>query len=71
MLRSLSEQFARRAREFSDAVAKLGQHRRNCPELALLVEDIKQKLRLCEQCEKTLERYLKDDEVAQDKRLFG
>jgi hypothetical protein len=41
VLKSLSEQYARRAREFSDTVALLGHHNSVGPEVLKLFEKIK------------------------------
>ena len=47
MLKSLSEQYARRARELSDSVALLGRHDHISPELLGLLDRIKRLRELC------------------------
>ena len=58
MLKSLSEQYARRAREFSDAVALLGRHDSVGPEFMRLFKKIKRQRELCDDAEDKLERYV-------------
>lgn len=58
MLKSLSEQYARRAREFADAVALLGRHDSVGPEVLKLFEKIQRQRELCSDAEKKLERYI-------------
>lgn len=61
MLRSLSEQYAGRAREFSDSVALLGRHSSVGPEMLKLFEKIKRQRQLCGDAEEKLERYLQQE----------
>ena len=58
MLKSLSEQYARRAREFSDSVAFLGRHNSVGPEVLKHFRKIKRHRGLCRDAEENLERYL-------------
>jgi hypothetical protein len=58
MLKSISEQYARRAREFADLVALLGRHNSVGPEVLKLCEKIKRQHQLCGYAEKKLERYI-------------
>jgi len=58
MLKSLSEQYARRAREFSDAVALLGRHESVGPDVLKLFKKIKRQHQLCGDAEGKLERYI-------------
>jgi hypothetical protein len=58
MLREHSELYARRAREFSDAVARLGQYRLMGPELEKLLQEIEGLQRLCNEAAKKLSRYI-------------
>jgi hypothetical protein len=61
MMRSLSEQYARRAREFSDTVALLGHHDHIGPEVLKLFKEIKRQRALCGDAEEKLERYLRQE----------
>jgi len=61
MLKSLSEQYARRAREFSDTVALLGRHNHVGPEVLQLFRQIKRQRALCGDVESKLERYLQQE----------
>jgi hypothetical protein len=61
MLQSLSELYARRAREFSDTVASLGRYHQIEPGLLDLFAEIRRKRHLCVDAEEKLARYL--DEV--------
>ena len=63
MLKSLSEQYARRAREFSDSVALLGRHNSVGPEVLKLIKEIKRQRSLCGDAEKKLQRYLQQEIV--------
>ena len=58
MLKSLSEKYARRAREFSDTVALLGKHDEVTPELLNLLTEIRRRRALCADAEEKIERYL-------------
>ena len=58
MLKSLSEQYARRAREFADAVALLGRHNSVGPEVLKLFKKIQRQRALCSDAEEKLERYI-------------
>lgn len=61
LLKSLSEQYARRAREFSDSVALLGRHDSFGRELLRLFKKIKRQHELCSNAEAKLERYIHQD----------
>jgi hypothetical protein len=61
MLRSLSEQYALRAREFSDKVALLGQYDHIGREVLKLFKEIKRQRELCSDAEEKLERYLQQE----------
>jgi hypothetical protein len=61
VLKSLSEQYACRAREFSDAVALLGHHHNLGPEVHRLLKEIKRQRALCGDAEEKLERYLQQE----------
>jgi len=61
MLKSLSEQYARRAREFSDAVALLGRHDSVGPDVLKLFKKIKRQRQLCGYAEEKLERYIQQE----------
>ena len=58
MWRELVEVYAVRAREFSDAVARLGQHEDSGPEFEELMGEIKRRHALCMAATDELERYL-------------
>ena len=58
MLKLLSEQYASRAREFSDSVALLGRHNSVGPQFLKLLKKIKRQRELCGDAEKELERYI-------------
>jgi hypothetical protein len=61
VLKSLSEQYARRAREFSDSVALLGRHNSVGPEVLKLFKKIKRQRELCGDAEEKLERYIQQE----------
>jgi hypothetical protein len=63
-MKSLSEQYACRAREFSDTVARLAPHERVSGEVLGLFREIRRRHALCCDAEQKLERYIqqKDDE---------
>ena len=61
MLKSLSEQYARRAREFADAVALLGRHNSVGPEVLKLCKKIKRQRELCGDAERQLERFIQQE----------
>jgi hypothetical protein len=61
MMRSLSEQYALRAREFSDKVALLGQYDHIGWEVLKLFKEIKRQRALCSDAEEKLERYLQQE----------
>ena len=61
MLKSLSEQYARQAREFADSVALLGRHTSAGPEILKLCKKIKRQRELCGDAEKKLERYIRQE----------
>jgi len=58
MLRELSELYARRAREYSDAVALLGQHQQIGPEFLGLIQEIARLRHLCSEAADELDRYV-------------
>jgi hypothetical protein len=58
-LKSLSEQYARRAREFSDSVALLGRHNSVGPEVLKLFKKIKRQREMCGDAEEKLGRHIK------------
>lgn len=58
LLKSLSEKYARRAREFSDSVALLGRHNSVGPEVLKLFKKIKRQRELCGDAEEELGRYI-------------
>jgi len=70
LLKSLSEQYARRAREFADAVALLGRHNSVGPEVLKLCKKIKRQRELCGGVEKQLEQFIRreieDSEAANE-----
>ena len=61
MLKPLSEQYARRAREFSDSVALLGRHSSIGPDFLKLFKEIKRQRELCGDAEEQLERYMQQE----------
>ena len=61
LLKSLSEQYAHRAREFADAVALLGRHNSVGPEVLKLCKKIKRQRELCGDVEKQLERFIQQE----------
>jgi hypothetical protein len=63
MLQPLLEAYARRAREFSDAVACLGRHQRIGPETLKLMQEIKKRLALCDAAAAALDRYISAEET--------
>ena len=58
MWRRLAEVYAIRAREFSDAVAHLGQHDQFGPEVFELLKEVKRLRGLCDAAAAELDRYL-------------
>jgi hypothetical protein len=62
MLKSLTEKYARRAREFSDTVALLGHHAEVTPEFLGLFKKIKHRRALCADAENEIEQYLQVEE---------
>jgi hypothetical protein len=62
VLKSLSEKYARRAREFSDAVALLGQHNEVTPEVVQLFREIKRQRALCRDTEEKFELLHQDSD---------
>jgi len=58
MWRELVEVYAVRAREFSDAVARLGQHENSGAEFEELMAEIRRRHALCRAAGDELERYL-------------
>ena len=61
MLKSLSEQYARRARDFSDSVALLGRHNSVGPGILKLFKKIKRQRELCGDAEAKLQRYITEE----------
>lgn len=61
MLRELVELYARRAREFSDAVARLGQHNQIGPEISGLMIEISRKHSLCIEAAERLDWYIEQE----------
>ena len=61
MLKSLAEQYASRAREFSDSVALLGSHNSVGPQFLKLFKKIKRQRQLCGDAEEKLERYIQQE----------
>jgi hypothetical protein len=61
LLKSLSEQYARQAREFSDVVALLGRHNSVGPEVLKLFKKIRRQRELCGSVEEQLERYIQQE----------
>ena len=61
MLKSLSEEYARRAREFSDTVALLGRYNHVGPEVLKLFKKIKRQRALCGDVEEKFERYIQEE----------
>ena len=58
MLRELSERYARRAREFSEAVAGLGRYPQIGPEFLRLIREIMRRQRLCNKAADELDQYV-------------
>jgi hypothetical protein len=58
MLRELSEIYARRAREFSDTVARLGQYPEIGPEVLGLIQEIMRRRHRCDAAADKLHQYL-------------
>ena len=58
MWRRLAEVYAIRAREFSDAVARLGRHGQIGPEFLALIDEIKRRRGLCDAVAAELDRYI-------------
>ena len=58
MVRKLLELYALRAREFSDAVARLGRHQQIGPETLGLIQEIERLRGLCDAAAAELDRYI-------------
>ena len=58
MLRKIVEVYALRARQYSDAVARLGRHDHMSPELLALVSEIKRLRALCDEAAGELDQYM-------------
>ena len=58
MVRKLLELYALRAREFSDAVARLGRHQQIGPETLGLIQEIERLRGLCDAAAADLDRYV-------------
>ena len=58
MVRKLLELYALRAREFSDAVARLGRHQQIGPEILGLIQEIERLRGLCDAAATELDRYI-------------
>ena len=61
LLKSLTEQYASRAREFSDSVALLGRHNSVGPQFVKLLKKIKRQRELCDHAEGRLQRYVQQE----------
>jgi len=62
----LTELYARRAREFSDAVALLGHYRDIGPEIVPLMQEIRRRRGLCFEAAEALERYVQEGKPMSD-----
>ena len=62
MLKSLTERYSCRAREFADTVALLGSHHTVGPEVLKLFKEIQRKRLLCIDAEMKLGRYLQSED---------
>jgi len=62
----LTELYARRAREFSDAVALLGRCRDIGPEVVALMQEIRRRRGLCFEAAEALERYVQESKQMSD-----
>ena len=58
MVRKLVELYALRAREFSDAVARLGRHQQIGPETFGLIQELERLRGLCDAAAAELDRYI-------------
>jgi hypothetical protein len=58
MLRELTQLYARRARELSESVARLGRYHDIGPELLELKKDIRQQRSLCDEIAEKLDGYI-------------
>lgn len=58
MLRELLQLYARRARELSESVARLGQYHDIGPELLELMKEIRQQRSLCDEIAEKVDRYI-------------
>jgi hypothetical protein len=58
MWRDLVTAYALRAREFSDAVAKLGKHEDADPEFINLMIEIKRRMAICQEAADELDRHI-------------
>jgi hypothetical protein len=61
LLRKIVEVYALRARQYSDAVARLGRHDRTGPELSALVNEIRRLRALCDEAAGKLDQYISQD----------
>jgi hypothetical protein len=59
MLREISERYARRAREFSDAVARLGQYPEVGPGILEVIQEIMRRRHCCDTAAAELHEYIK------------
>jgi hypothetical protein len=73
MLRELLPLFAIRAREFSDAVARLGEHHRIGPEFLQLIAEIKKRHELCISTGEDLDHWIEREDPSVHSRFpaFG
>jgi hypothetical protein len=62
MLRELLQLYAIRAREFSDAVGRLGEHDRIGPEFLQLIAEIKRRHELCTSSGEDLDRWIERED---------
>jgi len=62
----LTELYARRAREFADAVALLGRCRDIGPEVVALMQEIRRRRGLCFEAAEALERYVQESKPMSD-----
>ena len=58
---NLFQLYANRAREYSDAVARLGQHREIGPDFFELVKEIKRRHELCALANLELDKYIEQN----------
>lgn len=72
MLKSLTEQYALRAREYSDSVAGLGRYHDIGPEVLKRFKEIKRKRGLCRDIEEKFDLYIANlEQSSTDSRIAG